>query len=609
VNGLFDFLRTPAGQGLLSAGLGVAANAGRGGTWNAIGRGGLLGLRGYAGAENAQLGLRKSRLEISELERKYKDDAAGREVLQDYYRNRGAAGGAQDSGQASLPAFSLPAIGGEPAPGEMGPARPSINSFDFLHSLPSLGRQDGGGYGGQVSASQVASGGYAPSSPSPAARIDGNDFVLAAQKNRLGTDMHTLNKIVDLVNGGMSVDEAARQVAGDGGSSPAAGGPQAYGGHGSSSGVRAGGASARPRSALFDQYSQLGDAFAAKGLAGKAQQYYELAEKYRPKYNTTPQFMTGPGGKLVPVLIGEDGATQELGYGPKPDITIEDLGGTKRVIDKNNLRGDEIYRKGLTPGEAASNQISRERLALDRDTPQYITQDGVTFAVPKRPQPGAPIIGRPVVLPNGGEASGFNPKLTEAQSKAMAFASRMVDSNKVIDELEGQAYPSSVARAGYQADVPSWVPGGQAFGAGVTALNNWTTPETAQQLYQGQTNWVTANLRKESGAVIAPAEMQAEIRKYFPQPGDSQAVIDQKRKARRVAQEAMVAEAGPGGRQIPGILDKAKQAEDGRKGRESSNKAMASLPTPNVSNKGRKVRDNDTGKIYQSNGMSWQEVR
>jgi hypothetical protein len=54
MNGLLQFLQTPAGQGLLSAGLGVAANAGRGGTWNAIGRGGLMGLQGYANASEQE---------------------------------------------------------------------------------------------------------------------------------------------------------------------------------------------------------------------------------------------------------------------------------------------------------------------------------------------------------------------------------------------------------------------------------------------------------------------------------------------------------------------------------------------------------------------------
>jgi hypothetical protein len=51
----------------------------------------------------------------------------------------------------------------------------------------------------------------------PAAGIDGNEFVLAAQKYGLGTDMGTMNRMVDLVNNGYSVDAAAQAVSGKGG--------------------------------------------------------------------------------------------------------------------------------------------------------------------------------------------------------------------------------------------------------------------------------------------------------------------------------------------------------------------------------------------------------
>jgi hypothetical protein len=57
----------------------------------------------------------------------------------------------------------------------------------------------------------------------PAAYIDGNEFVLAAQKYGIKDSMNNLNKIVDLVNKGLSVDDAARQVA-DTGMHKAAGG-------------------------------------------------------------------------------------------------------------------------------------------------------------------------------------------------------------------------------------------------------------------------------------------------------------------------------------------------------------------------------------------------
>ena len=47
-----------------------------------------------------------------------------------------------------------------------------------------------------------------------ASRIDGNEFVLAAQKYGLDDkDTNTLNRIVSLVNSGLSVDQAAKQVA------------------------------------------------------------------------------------------------------------------------------------------------------------------------------------------------------------------------------------------------------------------------------------------------------------------------------------------------------------------------------------------------------------
>ena len=65
-----------------------------------------------------------------------------------------------------------------------------------------------------------AEGGYLKK---PAAYIDGNEFVLAAKKYGIKDSMNNLNKIVDLVNKGLSVDDAARQVA-DSGMHKAAGG-------------------------------------------------------------------------------------------------------------------------------------------------------------------------------------------------------------------------------------------------------------------------------------------------------------------------------------------------------------------------------------------------
>ncbi len=84
--------------------------------------------------------------------------------------------------------------------------------------------------------------------------------------------------------------------------------------------------------------------------------------------------------------------------------------------------------------------------------------------------------------------------------------------------------------------VPNWLGGEE--------LQNAATTSLRQQYEQAQRNWITANLRKESGANIPDPELKNEIKKWFPVVGDSEAVIEQKRKARKVAEESMRKNAG-----------------------------------------------------------------
>jgi hypothetical protein len=72
-----------------------------------------------------------------------------------------------------------------------------------------------------------------------------------------------------------------------------------------------------------------------------------------------------------------------------------------------------------------------------------------------------------------------------------------------------------------------------------TQLEGYALTPTEQQVAQAQRDWVRAKLRKESGAVIGPEEMAAEIQTYFPLPGESQGTIAQKAEARRRAERQM----------------------------------------------------------------------
>jgi hypothetical protein len=133
-------------------------------------------------------------------------------------------------------------------------------------------------------------------------------------------------------------------------------------------------------------------------------------------------------------------------------------------------------------------------------------------------------------------------KPTEAEQKAAGFSQRMELSNQLINDLEGK-----LIAKGEDPNVMFPTATSQAIGSipfvGDYARTKFTSSEQ-QQYRQAQENWVRANLRKESGAVIGAEEMNAEIKTYVPQPGESTQTKAQKQLARQVTQEAMKTAAG-----------------------------------------------------------------
>ena len=132
---------------------------------------------------------------------------------------------------------------------------------------------------------------------------------------------------------------------------------------------------------------------------------------------------------------------------------------------------------------------------------------------------GAAYSGKPAEMPNK--------PLTESQANAAGFAARLAQADKVLSESTFK--PSIITSAA----------GGLPFGVGNKAIS----PE--QQSYeQAKRNFVTAQLRKESGAAISPSEFEVADKMYFPQPGDSEAVIKQKAETRKQAIKSMQIAAG-----------------------------------------------------------------
>lgn len=117
--------------------------------------------------------------------------------------------------------------------------------------------------------------------------------------------------------------------------------------------------------------------------------------------------------------------------------------------------------------------------------------------------------------------------LTDAQSKAVLFGSRMDNSNGIITEL---------AKTGTNVSVPgSRAPG---VGMAITALSS----SDQQRLDQAKRDFINATLRRESGAVISPSEFDNAEKQYFPQINDKPDVIKQKQNNREIAIRGMKAE-------------------------------------------------------------------
>jgi hypothetical protein len=187
----------------------------------------------------------------------------------------------------------------------------------------------------------------------------------------------------------------------------------------------------------------------------------------------------------------------------------------------------------------AATQAGEDRRSANQVTYQT-DASGNMVAVPSRVAPGTTVQGQPV-LDSGGKAIPGKSNLTETQGKATTFAARMADAESTIKAMEAQGVSGSDFRT---------------MAAG-SPLTNWAASPEGQQYRQAQENWVTANLRQESGAAIGKDEMAKDVRKFFPTPGDSAAVKEQKARSRVVAQQGMLTQAGPGATQVSRILSNA----------------------------------------------------
>ena len=114
------------------------------------------------------------------------------------------------------------------------------------------------------------------------------------------------------------------------------------------------------------------------------------------------------------------------------------------------------------------------------------------------------------------------------QGKSATYGLRARESDKILNELSGKYSPAAINS---KVSVGSWPVIGGALGA---ATNSLALNDNDQLAEQAQRDFINATLRQESGAAIGKDEFDNARKQYFPQPGDSSAVIAQKAANRKL---------------------------------------------------------------------------
>ena len=124
-----------------------------------------------------------------------------------------------------------------------------------------------------------------------------------------------------------------------------------------------------------------------------------------------------------------------------------------------------------------------------------------------------------------------DPKFNNDEKLAGAFTNRMIEATQTFENVTSGGYDP--------ANIQDYAAGKLPLSLRATAMS-----DAGQQYLAAKMNFITAVLRKESGAAISATEFETEDMKYFPQPGESATTIEQKRLARKTAIDAMKAQSG-----------------------------------------------------------------
>lgn len=232
-----------------------------------------------------------------------------------------------------------------------------------------------------------------------------------------------------------------------------------------------------------------------------------------------PLVQSGDYRGAVAKLIGSD---------PHTAVAIAGLGNNERDFQ---FRQQEANR---AQGNADRSFRFQEQQAADaaKGYDYREVDDGQGGKVLVRISKATGIIDRPNIPGTGGPATNpyANGKMNEAQNKDALYSSRMMNAERVFREPAVTAAGQSRTERGLSK---------------LPVFGNSFVSENYQKYDQAQRDFINATLRRESGAAISQSEFDNAEKQYFPQPGDSAAVLKQKQQNRLEAIRGFASGAGP----------------------------------------------------------------
>lgn len=309
--------------------------------------------------------------------------------------------------------------------------------------------------------------------------------------------------------------------------------------------------------------------------------------------------MTDTGGQLLP--MNEYGDTVGAPV-PKTATPGERMTASRA---REQFEADQAYREQQIALQRSGQSLTRrgQDLADARGQEQLRIQRD---AIGSGKAPAGYRIGRDGLslefIP-GGPADPTTKPLTETQAKANLFSNRALAADKILAEVE----PSISGVERYAMGVKQGAEGVPLIGGVLAGVGNVLATEDMQRYEQAQRDFINAVLRQESGAVIADTEFDNARKQYFPQPGDTPAVMRQKAENRRMAIQGIAEAAGAQGPEVP-ALPPPQQPSQRAAGQITQPMQMDDMPDPSTVPPGSVITDNVTGQSFRATPGGWEPL-